>query len=62
MNIVIIQRSKNPSKKFDATINGVKTLSFGATWVPLITQFIRTKKDVTAIFYATKSANSGPTH
>ena len=29
MNIVIIQRSKKPSKKFDATINGVKTVSFG---------------------------------
>ena len=30
MNSVIIQRSKHPSKKFDAIINGVKTVSFGA--------------------------------
>ena len=30
MNIVIITPSKNKLKKFDATINGTKTISFGA--------------------------------
>ena len=30
MNIVIIQPSRRPDKKFDATINGTKTISFGA--------------------------------
>ena len=29
MNIVIIQPSKRPSKKFDAIINGGKTVSCG---------------------------------
>ena len=29
MNIVIIQPSTRPNKKFDATINGTKTISFG---------------------------------
>ena len=30
MNVVIITPSKNKLKKFDATINGTKTISFGA--------------------------------
>jgi len=30
MNTVIIKPSKNPLKKFDAVINGTKTISFGA--------------------------------
>ena len=30
MNIVVITPSRNKLKKFDATINGTKTISFGA--------------------------------
>ena len=30
MNVVIITPSENKLKKFDATINGTKTISFGA--------------------------------
>ena len=28
---VVIQKSKNPNKKYDAVFNGVKTISFGAS-------------------------------
>ena len=28
---VVIQRSRNPNKKYDAIFNGVKTISFGAS-------------------------------
>jgi hypothetical protein len=33
MNTVIITPSKHKLKKFDATINGTKTISFGAQWI-----------------------------
>ena len=28
---VVIQKSRNPNKKYDAVFNGVKTISFGAS-------------------------------
>ena len=31
MNEIVISKSKNKNKKFDAVINGKKTISFGAT-------------------------------
>jgi len=38
MNIVIITPSKNKLKKFDATINGIKTVSFGQAGASDFTQ------------------------